>query len=66
MEPDYVIRIITSLVHTKFDPQAVAALTAVHHKGELMVRKVATVTPPEAALPAVAPQASEAVPATLA
>jgi HD-GYP domain-containing protein (c-di-GMP phosphodiesterase class II) len=66
MEPDYVIRIITSLVHTKFDPQVVAALTAVHHKGELMVRRVATVTPPEAALPAVAPPAAETVPATLA
>jgi len=44
----------------------VAALTAVHHRGELMVRKVATVTPPEAALPAVAPPVPEPIPATLA
>jgi len=50
MDPDYVIRIITSLAHTKFDPQVVAALTSAHQKGELMVRKVATVTPPEAAM----------------
>jgi HD-GYP domain-containing protein (c-di-GMP phosphodiesterase class II) len=63
MEPDYVIRIITSLVHTKFDPHAVAALTSAHHKGELMVRKVATVTPP---VPAVAAPIPETIPATLA
>jgi HD-GYP domain-containing protein (c-di-GMP phosphodiesterase class II) len=50
MDPDYVIRIITSLVQTKFDPRVVAALTSAHHKGELMVRKVATVTPPAAAV----------------
>lgn len=65
MEPDYVIRIITSLVHTKFDPQAVAALTSVHHKGELMVRKVATVTPPEAAVAAVVAPVPQPIPATL-
>jgi len=63
MEPDYVIRIITSLVHTKFDPQAVAALTAVHRRGDLMVRKVASITPPEAALARAVPPPSEAVPA---
>jgi putative nucleotidyltransferase with HDIG domain len=66
MEPDYVIRIITSLVHTKFDPHAVAALTAVHRRSELMVRKVAAITPPEATLAAVAPPPSEAVPAPMA
>jgi putative nucleotidyltransferase with HDIG domain len=44
MEPDYVIRIITSLVKTKFDPRVVAALTAVHRKGELMVKT--TTAPP--------------------
>jgi len=65
MEPDYVIRIITSLVHTKFDPHAVAALTAVHRRGELMVRKVAAISPPGAALPAMAP-APEGIPAPLA
>jgi HD-GYP domain-containing protein (c-di-GMP phosphodiesterase class II) len=66
MEPDYVIRIITSLVHTKFDPHAVAALTAVHRRGELMLRHVAAVTPPAAAIAAVATPAPEAVPAPLA
>jgi len=66
MEPDYVIRIITSLVHTKFDPRVVAALTSSHTKGELMVRKVATVTPPApAAAPMTAPL-PETIPATLA
>ena len=64
MDPDYVIRIITSLAQTKFDNQVVAALTAAHRKGELMVRKVAAVPPP-AAVPMTAP-APEPVPATLA
>jgi putative nucleotidyltransferase with HDIG domain len=66
MDPDYVIRIITSLAHTKFDPQVVAALTSAHHKGELMVRKVATVTPPEADVAPAAASLPEPVPATLA
>jgi len=66
MEPDYVIRIITSLVHTKFDPHVVTALTSVHHRGELMVRKVAAVTPPVPAMAQVATPASETIPATLA
>jgi len=66
MDPDYVIRIITSLVDTKFDPRAAAALTAVHRRGELVVRRVATVTPPEASLAATAPAAPEAIPVTLA
>jgi putative nucleotidyltransferase with HDIG domain len=64
MDPEYVIRIITSLVHTKFDPRVVAALTASHAKGELMVRKVATVTPPAPVAPVTAPL-PETVPATL-
>jgi len=65
MEPDYVIRIITSLAQTKFDPQVVGALTSAHHKGELVVRKVATVSAPELALTRTEPL-PEAVPATLA
>jgi HD-GYP domain-containing protein (c-di-GMP phosphodiesterase class II) len=64
MDPDYVIRIITSLAQTKFDPQVVAALTAAHQKGQLMVRKVASVTP-EAALAAME-SAPQALPATMA
>jgi putative nucleotidyltransferase with HDIG domain len=66
MDPDYVIRIITSLAHTKFDPQVVAALTSAHHKGQLMVRKVATVTPREGELAPAAASLPEPVPATLA
>ncbi|MGC2324582.1 MAG: HD domain-containing phosphohydrolase [Terriglobales bacterium] len=65
MDPDYVIRIITSLAQTKFDPQVVAALTAAHQKGQLMVRKVASVTPAEAALAAME-SAPQALPATMA
>ena len=66
MEPDYVIRIITSLAQTKFDPQVVAALTSAHAKGELTARKVATVTPPAAVATPLNAPLPEAVPATLA
>ena len=66
MDADYVIRIITSLAKTKFDPQVVTALTSAHHKGELMLRKVADVTPPEAAASVLTADSAEAVPATLA
>ena len=66
MEPDYVIRIITSLAQTKFDPQVVAALTSAHAKGELTARKVATVTPPAAVATPLNAPLPETVPATLA
>lgn len=65
MDPDYVIRIITSLAKNKFDPQAVAALTSAHRKGELMVR-TAAVIPPDAAVAAVAAHSAEVIPATMA
>ena len=45
MDPEYVIRIINSLVNTKFDPRIVAALTAVFERGDLRVRRAAVVTP---------------------
>jgi putative nucleotidyltransferase with HDIG domain len=45
MDPEYVIRIINSLVNTKFDPRMVAALTAVFERGDLRVRRAAVVTP---------------------
>ena len=45
MDPEYVIRIINSLVNTKFDPRMVAALTAVFERGDLRVRRAAAVTP---------------------
>ena len=35
MEPEYVIRIINSLVNTKFDPAVVAAITAAFEHGEV-------------------------------
>ncbi|HKR29872.1 MAG TPA: HD domain-containing phosphohydrolase [Terriglobales bacterium] len=45
MDPEYVIRIINSLVNTKFDPRMVAALTAAFERGDLRVRRAAAVTP---------------------
>ena len=42
MDPEYVIRIITSLAKTKFDPTVVAALTAAHRKGKLIAKATAT------------------------
>ncbi|MBZ5646569.1 MAG: HD domain-containing protein [Acidobacteriia bacterium] len=52
MDPEYVVRIINSLAATKFDPKVVGALTAVFERGDLKIRRAATVQP-EAA-PAVA------------
>jgi putative nucleotidyltransferase with HDIG domain len=43
MDPDYAVKIINSLADTKFDPRAVAALTAVFERGEVRVQRVATV-----------------------
>jgi putative nucleotidyltransferase with HDIG domain len=48
MDPEYVVRIINSLVSTKFDPRIVAALTAVFERGDFRVRRAATVTPEQA------------------
>ncbi len=50
MDPEYVIRIINSLVNTKFDPKIVTALTAVFERGDLRIRRAATVTPEEQAV----------------
>jgi putative nucleotidyltransferase with HDIG domain len=50
MDPEYVVRIVTSLANTKFDPRIVAALTAVFERGDFRIRRAAAVTPePEAA-----------------
>src|SRR5947209_6761908 len=48
MDPEYVVRIINSLVNTKFDPRIVAALTAVFERGDFRVRRAAAVTPEQA------------------
>lgn len=50
MDPEYVIRIINSLVNTKFDPKMVTALTAVFERGDLRIRRAATVVPEEQAV----------------
>ncbi len=50
MDPEYVIRIINSLVNTKFDPKIVTALTTVFERGDLRIRRAATITPEEQAV----------------
>ena len=45
MDPEYVVRIINSLVNTKFDPRVVAALTTVFERGDFRVRRAAAVAP---------------------
>jgi len=45
MDPEYVVRIINSLVNTKFDPTVVAALTTVFERGDFRLRRAAAVTP---------------------
>src|SRR5262249_37985 len=45
MDPEYVVRIINSLVNTKFDPRVVAALTTVFERGDFRLRRAAAVTP---------------------
>jgi putative nucleotidyltransferase with HDIG domain len=53
MDPEYVVRIITSLTNTKFDPRVVAALTAVFERGDFRIRRAAAITPePETAVAA--------------
>lgn len=49
MDPEYVVRIINSLVNTKFDPRIVAALTAVFERGDFRIRRAAAVAAPQAA-----------------
>jgi putative nucleotidyltransferase with HDIG domain len=45
MDPEYVVRIVTSLSGTKFDPRVVAALTAVFERGALRIRRSGTIPP---------------------
>ncbi len=49
MDPEYVVRIINSLANTKFDPKVVAALTSVFERGDLKIRRAATIQPEAAA-----------------
>lgn len=48
MDPEYVIRIINSLVNTKFDPRVVAAITSVFETGKLRLHRAGTVTEEQA------------------
>ena len=48
MDPEYVVRIINSLVNSKFDPRIVAALTAVFERGDFRIRRAAAVAAPQA------------------
>jgi HD-GYP domain-containing protein (c-di-GMP phosphodiesterase class II) len=54
MDPEYVVRIITSLINTKFDPKVVAALTAVFERGDFRIRRAAAVSPQQSETAAVA------------
>ena len=50
MDPEYVIRIINSLVNTKFDPRVVAAMTSVFERGALRVHRAAVISAAQAAV----------------
>jgi len=43
MDPEYVIRIINSMVNTKFDPRVVAALSAIFQRGGFRIHRAAVV-----------------------
>lgn len=49
MDPEYVVRIINSMVNTKFDPQAVAALTTIFQRGGFRIHRSAVVSGEQAA-----------------
>ncbi|HWR35481.1 MAG TPA: HD domain-containing phosphohydrolase [Clostridia bacterium] len=49
MDTEYVVRIINSLVSTKFDPRVVAALTSVFESGRLQIRRAGSTNPDQGA-----------------
>jgi putative nucleotidyltransferase with HDIG domain len=61
MEPEYVVRIIASLVDKKFDGKCVAALTSVFERGELGVRPKRETPQVMAAAAAAAPQVAAVI-----
>jgi HD-GYP domain-containing protein (c-di-GMP phosphodiesterase class II) len=61
MAPDYVVRIIASLVEKKFDPKCVAALTAVFERGDLGVRPKRETAQVISAAAAAVPQVTSAI-----
>ena len=44
MDPEYVIRIINSLVNSKFDPRVVAAMTSVFERGALRLHRAGVIS----------------------
>ena len=48
MDPEYVIRIIHSMVNTKFDPRVVAALSAIFQRGGFRIHRAAVVSSQQA------------------
>ncbi|HEX6466200.1 MAG TPA: HD domain-containing phosphohydrolase, partial [Terriglobales bacterium] len=52
MEPEYVVRIIRSMVNTKFDPRVVEALSSVFQNGSLRLQRAAVVSPEQAEMAA--------------
>jgi HD-GYP domain-containing protein (c-di-GMP phosphodiesterase class II) len=61
MEPEYVVKIISSLVGRKFDADCVAALTAVFERGELGVRAKREAPQATAVAMAAVPQAAAVI-----
>jgi HD-GYP domain-containing protein (c-di-GMP phosphodiesterase class II) len=57
MDPEYVVRIVNSLVNTKFDPRVVAALSTVFERGSFRIHRAAAVTEGQVAAAAAAGQA---------
>ncbi len=48
MDPEYVVRIINSLVNTKFDPRVVAAMTSVFERGLLRLHRAGVISEEQA------------------
>lgn len=61
-EPDYAIRIIQSLARSKFDPDVVQALTRIFERGEIRVKRAATVVAEGEIAPPPAAQETSAQP----
>jgi HD-GYP domain-containing protein (c-di-GMP phosphodiesterase class II) len=60
MDPEYVVRIITSLKETKFDPRVVAALQSIFTRGGFRIHRAAVVTSDQAQAAAAAVSAADA------
>ncbi len=53
MDPEYVVKIITSMANTKFDPRVVTALSAIFQSGGLRLHRAGVVSPEQVEMAAV-------------